>query len=247
MSEEDDSVGYRNPPKHTRFKPGQSGNPAGRPKARDPRALARQEVDGMILQEARRLIPIKDGDQVTEVSMLQANLRGLFISGAKGSMKAQIAVTEMTRVAEATEQKERHAIFAGALEYKNHWRGVIDRSAALGEEPPYVVPHPDDIGICWETLEVWFNGPRCEDEKMIWDRGQLEFGKVEARLAKAIKRRSPSAEQEAQSERDRDRLIELLSLYPEEAIRRRPGFRPERFRRDLLEILEQSRRPNKPD
>ncbi len=25
-------VGYRKPPKHTRFKPGQSGNPRGRPK-----------------------------------------------------------------------------------------------------------------------------------------------------------------------------------------------------------------------
>lgn len=28
----DDKVGYRNPPKATRFKPGQSGNPKGRPK-----------------------------------------------------------------------------------------------------------------------------------------------------------------------------------------------------------------------
>ena len=25
-------VGYRNPPQHTRFKPGQSGNPRGRPR-----------------------------------------------------------------------------------------------------------------------------------------------------------------------------------------------------------------------
>ncbi len=27
-----DEVGYRNPPKHSRFRPGQSGNPLGRPK-----------------------------------------------------------------------------------------------------------------------------------------------------------------------------------------------------------------------
>ena len=27
-----DKVGYKHPPKHTRFKPGQSGNPRGRPK-----------------------------------------------------------------------------------------------------------------------------------------------------------------------------------------------------------------------
>ncbi len=29
-----DRVGYRHPPKHSRFKPGQSGNPSGRPKSR---------------------------------------------------------------------------------------------------------------------------------------------------------------------------------------------------------------------
>ena len=29
---EDDAVGYASPPKRTRFKPGRSGNPSGRPK-----------------------------------------------------------------------------------------------------------------------------------------------------------------------------------------------------------------------
>ena len=29
---EDDEVGYKKPPKKTRFKPGRSGNPKGRPK-----------------------------------------------------------------------------------------------------------------------------------------------------------------------------------------------------------------------
>ena len=32
MSEDDYQVGYGNPPKHTQFKKGQSGNPKGRPK-----------------------------------------------------------------------------------------------------------------------------------------------------------------------------------------------------------------------
>ncbi len=27
----DDDIGFGKPPKHTQFKPGQSGNPAGRP------------------------------------------------------------------------------------------------------------------------------------------------------------------------------------------------------------------------
>lgn len=32
MSETENKVGYKNPPKHTQFKKGQSGNPKGRPK-----------------------------------------------------------------------------------------------------------------------------------------------------------------------------------------------------------------------
>ncbi|MGE5215788.1 MAG: DUF5681 domain-containing protein [Chloroflexota bacterium] len=34
MGEADNRVGYGRPPKETRFKPGKSGNPAGRPKSR---------------------------------------------------------------------------------------------------------------------------------------------------------------------------------------------------------------------
>jgi hypothetical protein len=43
-------VGYKNPPKETRWKPGQSGNPKGRPKSFDAlrdlfQSIAEQEVD----------------------------------------------------------------------------------------------------------------------------------------------------------------------------------------------------------
>jgi hypothetical protein len=34
QAKRDDKVGYRRPPKHSRFKKGKSGNPRGRPKAR---------------------------------------------------------------------------------------------------------------------------------------------------------------------------------------------------------------------
>ena len=34
MSNEEKSVGYKRPPRHTQFKPGTSGNPGGRPKKR---------------------------------------------------------------------------------------------------------------------------------------------------------------------------------------------------------------------
>ena len=45
MMHEDENVGYGRPPKSTRFKPGQSGNPRGRPrKTRDYMALLEKEL-----------------------------------------------------------------------------------------------------------------------------------------------------------------------------------------------------------
>jgi hypothetical protein len=58
MSEQDDteySVGFMKPPRHTQFKPGQSGNPHGRPKKTDTVAdVLRKELNS-------RITVVKDG------------------------------------------------------------------------------------------------------------------------------------------------------------------------------------------
>ncbi|MGE0723515.1 MAG: DUF5681 domain-containing protein [Alphaproteobacteria bacterium] len=46
---DDQTVGYRRPPIHSRFKPGRSGNPKGRPKgSKNLRTLVTQELDQKI-------------------------------------------------------------------------------------------------------------------------------------------------------------------------------------------------------
>ena len=63
-------VGYGKPPKATRFKPGQSGNPGGRPKGSGKSRITDVVVEKMkalVLEEAYRPIRIRDGDQLVEL------------------------------------------------------------------------------------------------------------------------------------------------------------------------------------
>ena len=85
------AVGYGKPPSDARFKPGQSGNPRGRPRAKSkPTQLPQDErLKVIILEEAYRAIKVKDGDKQVTVPMAQAIVRSLAVTAAKGNTRAQ--------------------------------------------------------------------------------------------------------------------------------------------------------------
>jgi len=74
-------VGYRRPPKHSRYKPGQSGNPKGRPKGRP--NLAR-----LIEKTFAERLTIKTADGPRQVTGAELVLLRLREKAAKGDLKA---------------------------------------------------------------------------------------------------------------------------------------------------------------
>jgi hypothetical protein len=79
------AVGYGKPPEHARFKPGQSGNPKGRPKGR----MSSSSVIARLLNEK---VTVREGDRIRKMSWLEAAYRALFHKAMKGDTKAIAAV-----------------------------------------------------------------------------------------------------------------------------------------------------------
>lgn len=74
-------VGYKNPPLHTRFKPGQSGNPRGRPK----RA---QSLKAVILNTLAARITVRTAGGEQKMSKLNALIHKLVELAMKGNARA---------------------------------------------------------------------------------------------------------------------------------------------------------------
>jgi hypothetical protein len=89
-------VGYCKTPVHTRFQPGQSGNPKGRPKGRkNPLEL----VDKVLAMK----VNVSDGRSLQRVSILEAAFRSMAAKAAKGDLKAVQLMLNLVEQARALE------------------------------------------------------------------------------------------------------------------------------------------------
>lgn len=93
----DYEVGYKKPPKDTRFKPGQSGNPRGRPKGtKNLRTDLEEELTEKIL--------VREGDQPKSVSKQRAVVKSIVARALKGDARAgSLLVSMMTRLLDTGE------------------------------------------------------------------------------------------------------------------------------------------------
>lgn len=100
-----DTVGYRRPPKQHQFKPGQSGNPKGRPKG----APTLQEL---MAKEATRHVKLKQGDKVIVVPKLEALARRVFNKALEGDLAAARMIFQLAAGPDAPATAESADSFA---------------------------------------------------------------------------------------------------------------------------------------
>jgi hypothetical protein len=102
-------VGYGNPPTETRFRKGQSGNPAGRAKGGS-NGLLSTRLKVLLREEASR--PIKvciHGEDIT-LPAEQAAIRALAASAARGQLRAQAIFLKLISAAEQDEAADEHVL-----------------------------------------------------------------------------------------------------------------------------------------
>jgi len=84
-----DLVGYGNPPKHSRWKPGQSGNPKGRP-----RGSGRRQMGKIMTKVLGEKVEVTIAGSARWVSQGELAVRGVLKAAIKGNPSAYRAVMD---------------------------------------------------------------------------------------------------------------------------------------------------------
>lgn len=90
-------VGYRRPPKATQFKPGESGNPKGRPKGSRPVGAVLQEI-------MQQRVPVTEGNKTRRLPVLEVIMRRLANDAMRNDPRAiKLLLSFLDRYAQSPE------------------------------------------------------------------------------------------------------------------------------------------------
>ncbi len=126
----DYEVGYAKPPEHTRFQPGQSGNPRGRPKGT-------KNLKTDLMEELGEKILVREGDRARQVSKQRALVKALLTRALKGDVRAaSLLLSMMMRLLDTGEgaPDEVEDLRPDELEILEAYKERLTRSDA--KEPP---------------------------------------------------------------------------------------------------------------
>lgn len=95
---DDYEVGFGKPPKHTRFKPGESGNPQGRPKGT-------KNLATDLSEELAERIVVNEGGRQLKISKQRAMIKSLLAKALKGDTRAASVLLKLLIDAEQATTK----------------------------------------------------------------------------------------------------------------------------------------------
>jgi hypothetical protein len=166
---EDYQVGYGKPPKHSRFKPGQSGNPAGRKagsrkRAADLGPAPLHPTNKALARRADRLVAIIEDGERQLVPTRDALFGALTVTALKGGVLAQRTLIQLMQDEDDREHSRRRETFDYWRSHVIAARGKMKAAQARGAPVPDILPHPDDVLLDYQTLTVRIIGPLDEEE-----------------------------------------------------------------------------------
>lgn len=184
-------VGYAKPPKGRQYRPGQSGNPYGRPLGAKNKPKIDQEalsLRAIILDQANREIAIQEGGKTKKIPAKEVIIRATIASAAKGDPRSQKLALDLVQKAEASKDNERRVLYEAAVDYKLAWERKLEAYREKGldkldHEPARPFPDPDHIIIDPIAGTVGICGPLSRDEipkyQFLWNEKEKAFKKIE--------------------------------------------------------------------
>jgi Family of unknown function (DUF5681) len=134
-------VGYCKPPEASRFKPGQSGNPKGRPRgARNKMpALNEEHLKAIVIREAYRPIKVREGKMQISTSIAEALVRSLAVNAARGQPRAQQMFLKMLSETERANKATMDGVHVDLdVVGMGEWFGPCD--AQIGAAIEFAIP-----------------------------------------------------------------------------------------------------------
>ena len=218
-------VGYGKPPVETRFAPGTSGNPKGRPKGAKNRPASIDDLSQIILAESRRMVPVNEGGKIKMMRSFEVQLRTLTAAGMKGSVAALHTSLDLAVAAEQIGSRRWQSTADSAIAYKVEGERRLAEAERNGIELPPMVPDPRNMLI--EDDRITVIGPNTPDEKRLFDAIAAELRASRLRLVKA-KRALPQSTGPAHVRaRDSVAMLErVIALFEERLARFRTIIEP---------------------